>query len=35
LEAADDIEVFRDTDDILPTEEWKGRLEQLIGEADR
>lgn len=26
--------VFRDTDDILPTEEWKGRLEQLIAEAD-
>jgi tetratricopeptide (TPR) repeat protein len=34
LEAADDIEVFRDTDDILPTEEWKDRLEQLIGQAD-
>jgi WD40 repeat protein len=26
--------VFKDTDDILPTEEWKGRLEQLIAEAD-
>lgn len=26
--------VFRDTDDILPTEEWKQRLEQLISEAD-
>jgi len=26
--------VFRDTDDILPTEEWKHRLEQLIEEAD-
>jgi len=26
--------VFRDTDDILPTEEWKDRLEQLIEEAD-
>ncbi|MGZ0188453.1 MAG: TIR domain-containing protein, partial [Alphaproteobacteria bacterium] len=26
--------VFRDTDDILPTEEWKGRLEELIAEAD-
>ncbi|WP_417516858.1 toll/interleukin-1 receptor domain-containing protein [Minwuia sp.] len=26
--------VFKDTDDILPTEEWKGRLEQLIEEAD-
>jgi tetratricopeptide (TPR) repeat protein len=30
----DDIEVFRDTDDIAPTEEWKGRLEQLIAESD-
>ncbi len=28
------FEVFRDTDDILPTEEWRGRLEQLINEAD-
>ena len=27
-------EVFRDTEDILPTEEWKQRLEQLISEAD-
>jgi hypothetical protein len=26
--------VFKDTDDILPTEEWRGRLEQLIAEAD-
>ncbi len=26
--------VFKDTDDILPTEEWRGRLEQLIHEAD-
>jgi len=26
--------VFRDTDDILPTEEWRGRLEELIAEAD-
>ncbi len=34
LEAEDDIEVFRDTEDILPTEEWKQRLEELIGEAD-
>ena len=34
LEAEDGIEVFRDTDDILPTEEWRGRLEQLIREAD-
>ena len=34
LEATDGIEVFRDTDDILPTEEWQERLEQLIREAD-
>ena len=26
--------VFKDTEDILPTEEWKRRLEQLIAEAD-
>lgn len=26
--------VSRDRDDILPTEEWKGRLEKLITEAD-
>lgn len=26
--------VFRDTDDILPTEEWRERLQQLIEEAD-
>jgi hypothetical protein len=26
--------VFKDTDDILPAEERKGRLEQLISEAD-
>ena len=26
--------VFKDTDDILPTEEWKARLEELIEEAD-
>lgn len=26
--------VFKDTDDILPTEEWKTRLEELIEEAD-
>ena len=25
--------VFRDTEDILPTEEWKARLEQLIAEG--
>ena len=34
LEAHDDIEVFKDTEDILPTEEWRKRLEGLIGEAD-
>jgi hypothetical protein len=28
------LAVFRDTDDILPAEEWKGRLEQLIGLSD-
>lgn len=26
--------VFKDTDDILPTEEWKTRLQELIEEAD-
>ena len=26
--------VFKDTDDILPTEEWRDRLQQLIEEAD-
>ncbi|PJK30169.1 TIR domain-containing protein [Minwuia thermotolerans] len=26
--------VFRDTEDILPTEEWRERLQQLIEEAD-
>lgn len=26
--------VFKDTDDILPTEEWKDRLEELISESD-
>lgn len=26
--------VFQDTSDILPSEEWKTRLEKLIGEAD-
>lgn len=34
LNAQQDITVFRDTEDILPTEEWKKRLEQLISEAD-
>lgn len=26
--------MFRDTDDILPTEEWRTRLEQLIADSD-
>lgn len=26
--------VFKDTDDILPTEEWRARLQELIEEAD-
>lgn len=34
LEARDDMEVLRDTDDILPTDEWRGSLAKLIGEAD-
>lgn len=34
LEAQGHIEVFRDTEDILPTEEWRTRLESLIGQAD-
>jgi hypothetical protein len=25
--------VFKDTDDTLPSEEWKGSLEQLISET--
>lgn len=29
-----DFGVFKDTDDILPTEEWRDRLEQLIEEVD-
>lgn len=29
-----EFSVFRDTDDILPTEEWKDRLQQLIESAD-
>lgn len=28
------FEVFRDTEDILPTEAWRTRLEQLIADAD-
>lgn len=34
LDAEDEVKVFRDTDDILPTEEWKPRLEKLIRESD-
>lgn len=34
LSAKRDLRVFRDTDDILPTEEWKPRLEKLIRESD-
>lgn len=34
LEASGKVNVFRDTQDILPTEEWKGRLEQLLEKAD-
>lgn len=34
LNAQDEIRVFRDTNDILPTEEWKPRLEKLIRESD-
>ena len=34
LESQQGIQVFQDTEDILPTEEWRQRLEGLIGEAD-
>ena len=34
LEAAGDIEVLRDKNDILPAEEWRTRLEALIIAAD-
>ncbi len=34
LTAEDELRVFRDTDDILPSEELKPRLEKLIREAD-
>lgn len=34
LTSSHEIHVFRDTNDILPTEEWKKRLEKLIGQAD-
>ncbi len=34
LAAHEDITIFRDTDDILPAEEWQPRLESLIHAAD-
>jgi hypothetical protein len=34
LSALPDAELFRDTEDILPTEEWRKRLEGLIAAAD-
>jgi len=34
LEQVAQVQIFRDTQDILPTEKWKGRLEQLIEQAD-
>jgi len=34
LSSHEDIRVLQDTADILPTEEWRCRLEQLIREAD-
>jgi formylglycine-generating enzyme required for sulfatase activity len=34
LEAHDNFQVFRDMEDILPTEEWRGRLESLIAQSD-
>lgn len=34
LDHQGDLRLFRDTDDILPTEEWKPRLEALIGASD-
>jgi len=34
LDGADELNLFRDTDDILPTEEWKPRLEALIKASD-
>ncbi len=34
LSADEDLTVFRDIHDILPTEEWKPRLEKLIRESD-
>lgn len=34
LGAREDIQVFKDTEDILPSEEWRKRLEGLIAAAD-
>src|SRR5262245_14704151 len=34
LEASGDMEVFRDKEDILPAEEWRARLEQMLLAAD-
>lgn len=34
LERTNIVRVFRDTEDILPTEKWKARLEQLMEQAD-
>lgn len=34
LNTRENIRVFKDTEDILPTEDWKKRLEGLISEAD-
>ncbi|MEM6325255.1 MAG: toll/interleukin-1 receptor domain-containing protein, partial [Pseudomonadota bacterium] len=34
LSAHDDLILFRDIHDILPSEEWKARLEKLIRESD-
>jgi TIR domain len=34
LEADGEIDVLLDTEDILPTEEWRARLEGLIAQAD-
>jgi TIR domain len=34
LEKDANILVFKDTEDILPTEEWRNRLESLISSAD-
>jgi formylglycine-generating enzyme required for sulfatase activity len=34
LSAHDELQIFQDTKDILPTEEWKKRLQNLIATAD-